>query len=75
MTWSPLLARSVRLVTGVVQPVVSVCGVLPEVVRLTLGLPGLIKVYVVLLLELTRMLLTRTGRGKVMVPCDPPSVT
>ena len=74
-TWSPPLARSVRLVTAVVQPVVSVCGLLLEVVKLTFGLPGLISVYVLLLLELTRILRTRTGRGKVIVPCAPPLAT
>ena len=59
------------LITALVQPVVKVRGVLPDVVTLMLGLPGLPNVKTVVPTELTRTLLTITGRGKVIVPCGP----
>ena len=68
-------ACNVRLVTGVIQPVVNVCGLSPEVDRLTFGLPGLLRVWVVKSVELTRMLRITTGRGKVIVPCAAPFAT
>jgi hypothetical protein len=67
-----VLDRKVTLVTGFVQPVVSVWGLLPEVVRLASGLPVLLNVKMLLPAELTRMLLTITGTGKTIVPCEPP---
>ena len=59
-------------VTGLTQLVVSVWGKLPEVVKTTSGLPGLVKVKVFEPNELTRMLVTRTDRGNVIVPMEPP---
>jgi len=71
-SWSPVLDRRVRLVVGFIQPVVRVFGLLPEVVVATSGLPGLLRVNSLLPEELTLTLLTITGLGKVIVPCDPP---
>ena len=70
-----MLDRRATLVTGFAQPVVSVWGLLPEVVTLTSGLPELLKVKTLLPAELTRTLLTITGIGKRIVPCGPPLVT
>ena len=67
-----MLERTVRLVTGFVHPVTNVCGLFPEVVTLTSAFPALLSVNVLLFAELTRTLLTITGRGKVMIPCAPP---
>ncbi len=72
--WSLVLDCRVKLVTGFVQPVTSVWGLFPDVVIFTSGLPELLNVNVLLPLELTRMLLTITGRGNKIDPCEPPLV-
>src|SRR6266508_3668863 len=51
-----VLERMVIEVTGLVQPVVRVRGMLPEVVMLTSGLPALERIIVLLFCELTRKL-------------------
>jgi hypothetical protein len=73
-TWSKVLERKVKLVTGFVQPVTRMRGEFPEVVMLTSGFPALLKVKRLLVPELTRILFTMTGRGKRIVPCGPPFV-
>jgi hypothetical protein len=45
---------------------------LPEVVKTTSGLPGLINLKVFDPAELTRTLVTLTGRGNAIVPSEPP---
>lgn len=71
-TWSPVLESTVTLDTAVVQPVDSVCGVFPEVVIRTSEFPADLRVTWLLDPELATTLLTTTGLGKVIVPCDPP---
>ena len=67
-----MLERTVILVTGLIQPVVRVWGVLFDVVTLASGFPILTSVITFLVPELTRMLLIITGRGKMIVPCKLP---
>ena len=66
-----MLERRVNTVIGVVQFVVNVLGVLPDVVTLTSGLPGLLSVNVFEPPELATTLCTTTGTGKVIVPTEP----
>lgn len=69
-----VLERTVKLVTGLVQFVTKVCGLLPDVVILTSGLLVLLRVKMLLVPELALMFLMSTGRGKVIVPWEPPFV-
>ena len=69
-----MLDFSVNTVMALAQFVVSVLGVLPVVVTLTSGLPGLDRVSTFEPVELARMLVTTTGAGKVIVPTGPPFV-
>ena len=69
-----MLDFSVNTMTGFAQFVTNVLGVLPVVVTLTSGVPGLDKVSTFEPIELARMLVTTTGEGKVIVPTGPPLV-
>lgn len=66
-----MLERSVNTVMGFAQFVISVLGALPVVVKLTSEFPGLDRVRTFEPIELAKMLVTRTGTGKVMVPTGP----
>ena len=66
-----VLDCKVNDVTGFVQFVTSVFGVLPDVVTLTLALPELVRVSVFEPPELATRLVTITGTGNVIVPIGP----
>ena len=70
-TWSLVLERRVKLVTGFTHPVTRVWGLLPDVVILASGLPTLLSVKTLLAPELTLTLRMITGCGKLIVPCRP----
>ena len=67
-----MLERNVSDVTAFVQFVVSVAACPPETVILTSAFPGLDSVKTFDPEELTRMLETFTGIGKVIEPDAPP---